>query len=341
MMPATAGVAPGGFVLALAALSTFVLAEVWRRWALRRGVLDVPGHRSSHAVATPRGGGIGIVLVVLGALSALLPPGEFRVAAMLGIGLAGGIGLLDDLRPLPAAWKLAGQVMAAVPVALAMPLQDGLLPWGLPGWLASGLALGLLLLFVNAWNFMDGIDGIATLAAVAVCGALWASGFAAGGPTSVLAPILLAACLGFLPLNFPKARVFMGDCGSHALGMGLAILVLAAPTAMGSWVALAASSAFLVDVLGTLVRRASEGERLAQAHRGHLYQLVTRCGYSHARVTTAYAAWMLASGGAVAMTDAWAGVGGTATALVFATTVLSWWWLGRRFGKALHQGKPG
>ncbi|MGL6291590.1 MAG: lipopolysaccharide biosynthesis protein, partial [Silanimonas sp.] len=300
----------------------FVVAEAWRRWALRRGVRDVPGHRSSHGIATPRGAGAGIaVAAVLGLL--LVPASVDRHAVIAGLVVVAGVGLLDDVRPLSPMLKFAGQALAAVPIAVAMPLPDGLLPVALPAGLAVAASAALILLFVNAWNFMDGIDGIAAMAAVAVCvGVLVAAG---GSPLGgALASILLAACIGFLPLNFPKARVFMGDCGSHALGLGLAVLVLAAPSAESAWVPLGASAAFLVDVLGTLALRARDGERLASAHRRHLYQLVTRCGYSHARVTTAYTAWMLASGGAMAMAES-AGMSGIGAAWVFGVTALAWW----------------
>lgn len=301
----------------------FVAADVWRRWALRRGVLDVPGHRSSHAVATPRGAGIGIVIAAVVGLSWLAPPGIETQAVIAGLVLVAGLGLLDDLRPLPPTLKFAGQCIATVPVAVAMPLPDGLVPLALPAAFAMVASAALVLLFVNAWNFMDGIDGIAAWAAAAVAGSVLLASSGAAFALA-LAAVLLAACLGFLPLNFPKARAFMGDCGSHALGLGLAALVLAAPSAGLAWVVLGASAAFLVDVLGTLMLRARDGERLASAHRRHLYQLVTRCGYSHARVTTAYTAWMLACGGAMVMAES-AGMGGTGAMAVFGATALAWW----------------
>jgi UDP-N-acetylmuramyl pentapeptide phosphotransferase/UDP-N-acetylglucosamine-1-phosphate transferase len=247
------------------------------------------------------------------------------------------VGLADDFRPLPAAWKFVGQTLAALPVAIALPLAPDGVPFVLPSPLAALASAALVLLFVNAWNFMDGIDGIAAWAAVVVCTSVLA--VATGAGAALVAPVamgLLAACLGFLPLNFPKARVFMGDCGSHALGFGLAVLVLASPRIEIAGVALAASAAFLVDVLGTLVLRARDGERLASAHRRHLYQLATRSGYSHARVTMAYVAWMLASGVGMVMAQQ-AGREAIAAALVFFATVSAWWWLQRHFTSHLKE----
>ena len=322
------------FALLVAALSLAV-AEAWRRWALRRGVLDVPGHRSSHAVATPRGAGIGIVVALVAGILLLAPAGIDRSAVIAGLVLAAVVGLVDDVRALPAALKFAGQVLAALPVAIALPLPAGLLPFALPEPLAMLGSAGLVLLFLNAWNFMDGIDGIAALAACAVSSVVVVTAATAALPLAV-AVALLAACVGFLPLNFPRAKAFMGDCGSHALGLALAVLVLAAPSADTAWIALATAAAFLVDVLGTLALRAREGERLASAHRRHLYQLVTRSGYSHARVTTAYVAWMLACGGVMLMAQS-TGMIGAGAALVFGVTAVTWRALGRRYTRRLKE----
>lgn len=323
--------------LLLVAAVAFVVAETWRRLALRRGVLDVPGHRSSHAVATPRGAGIGIVVASALAIALWAPAGTARDAVLLGGLVVAIVGLVDDLRPLPAAWKFAGQTLAAFPVAIALPLAPDGLPFVFPAPLAALASAALVLLFVNAWNFMDGIDGIAAWAAVAVCTSVLAVATGASGAlVATIAMGLLAACLGFLPLNFPKARAFMGDCGSHALGFALAVLVLASPRIEIAGVALVASAAFLMDVIGTLVLRARDGEPLASAHRRHLYQLATRSGYSHARVTMAYAAWMLGSGGGMIMAQQ-AGLEGIIGALIFFATAFAWWWLQRHFTSHLKE----
>ena len=337
--------------LALVALLSYAVAEGWRRWALRRGVMDVPGHRSSHAVATPRGAGIGIVVAVVAGSFVLVPASVARDATLLSLVLMAALGLWDDLRPLSPALKLAGQALAAIPVAMALPLPvstvvmdvpllasavDG--TQGLPGVVEHAGTLALVLLFVNAWNFMDGIDGLAAAAAMAVGACAWmavgAGGAAAGWP--LLGAVLLAACGGFLPVNLSRAKAFMGDCGSHALGVAVAAVVLGGPPGGPSWVAAAGSSAFIVDVLGTLALRFRDGERLSTAHRRHLYQLVIRCGYSHGRVTTAYAAWMLACGGSVAAAQS-AGAEGPVAIVVVAVTAALWAGLVRHFGARVVQ----
>lgn len=315
------------------ALLAFVLAEAWRRFALRRGVIDVPGGRSSHAVATPRGAGVGLALALLAGMGLALPAGPARDAVMLSIAAAAAVGLLDDLRPLAPLLKLAGQGLAAVPVAVVLA-PVGLAPFD--GAFAEAVAVlgagALAVLLVNAWNFMDGINGIATLAAVAVAAAV----VVAGGPATALAGLVAAACLGFLPLNFPRARAFMGDSGSHALGMAMASLLLVSAPHPASIVAAAAASPFLVDVLGTLARRARDGERLTQAHRRHLYQLAVRSGYSHARVALAYAAWMAASGAGVVLFQG-AGAAPAVAAGIVLLNAAAWWMAARRFEKRLRE----
>ena len=314
---------------AAAALLSFSIAWLWRLWALRRGVLDVPGQRSSHVTPTPRGGGVGLWLSMLAALLVAQPLGQANAGVVVGLALAGLIGFIDDLRPLSPALKLGGQALAAVPLALALPV---LLPQGWPAAVGPLLAAALALFLMNAWNFMDGIDGIAALCVLSVAAvALLADD---GG----LAPWLGAAALGFLPLNAPRARLFMGDCGSHALGFAVAVLLLDAQRSPGegpddagsaAFPLLAACAPFVVDVLGTLVQRARDGERLASAHRRHLYQRLVQCGYSHARVSAGYAGAMLAAGGAVYGIDKTLGGGFAAMLAVYGLTAAGWWWLGR------------
>ena len=352
------GVASLLAVLVAVALLSGALAEGWRRIALRRGVLDLPGARSSHAVPTPRGAGVGPMLALLAGLWIVLPPGDLRAAALLSIGLAAALGLVDDLRPLAPGIKLLGQGLACLPLALTLPWPGALGPseWADGGGAATLLALAFGVLMLNAWNFMDGINGIATLAAIALSAATLAGSALAGLPPDGIAlpALLLAACVGFLPLNFPKARVFLGDCGSHGLGMAIAAIVLwprAAPTSAGdadglasggiAAVALAAATPFLVDVLGTLAHRALDGERLTAAHRRHLYQRAVRSGYSHARVAAGYAAWVLASGGAAMAIQASGGSGATSLWSVAVANGLAWAVLYRRAASTTNrEGSP-
>jgi UDP-N-acetylmuramyl pentapeptide phosphotransferase/UDP-N-acetylglucosamine-1-phosphate transferase len=318
-------------VLLLAAAGTVL----WRRWALRRGILDLPVARSSHAEPVPRGAGVAMASAMLLGLALLGEDSDRRAGVLASIALAAMLGLMDDLRPLPVARKLAGQGLAALPLALAFPLPAALLPFDLHPGLAGLGSLGLGVLFMNTWNFMDGINGIAAGAASAV--ALAGLGAAALGLAApgLLAGVLLAACLGFLPFNAPRARVFMGDCGSHALGIALTALLLQSRTPAEAGLLLAAVAPFLVDVLGTLVQRARDREPLGTAHRRHLYQRLVRSGYSHASVAAAYAAWMAGNGLVVAMIEAGTGQGIAAAIGVGLLTLLAWAWLSSWTGRRL------
>ena len=318
----------------LAALAAAVAVAAWlaRRHALRRGLVDLPGERRSHRVPTPRGGGIGIALAWPAACAALalggLLPGSLALAAASGSLLVGIAGYVDDHRPLSPWWRLAAHVTAGGLLAAA-------LAWaGAASWLVL-FAIVAVPVLVNVWNFMDGIDGLATsqaaLAAVAV--ALLAT--VPGVRLAALA--LLAACVGFLPLNFPRARIFLGDVGSGVLGHALATLAcLLLFTAEGEApgllpVVFLPLSAFLLDASLTLGRRIVRRERWWTPHVGHAYQRLAAALGSHVPVTVAYGAWtvlalglaQLASGQGFAIRMAAAG--GVAVSGILAWRLLTGW----------------
>ncbi|MFT4199066.1 MAG: glycosyltransferase family 4 protein [Pseudoxanthomonas sp.] len=263
---------------------TALLAWAARTYARRRGLVDVPSERRSHALPTPRGGGVAIVATVVLAIAWLgwRQPGQAPALAAFAAGLllVAGVGVWDDHRPLPVWPRLLAHLAAAACLVLALHLQ-GMHGWRLP--LAFLFAVGL----VNVWNFMDGIDGLATSQALIAAGAyawlLWPAG------AGWLALVLAASCLGFLPFNFPRARIFLGDVGSGALGYTLAGLAVCASTGGSSpVVALSPLLLFLVDASFTLVRRVLRGERWWTPHVTHAYQILAQ-RYGHAAVTGACA----------------------------------------------------
>ncbi len=271
------------------------VAGTWlaRRYALQRDLLDHPGERRSHAVATPRGGGIAIVLALLVAAIALAlrerAQDVLLTAFAVGVALVAGVGLMDDHRPLSPWVRLSVHVVAGLLLAAAILYHSGNV-W------ASLLAFALALVLTNIWNFMDGINGIAATQAVLVALAL---ALMASGAWLLVCLALAAACIGFLPFNFPHARIFMGDVGSGAIGFAIAALaavVASAPGADAAWLLLPLS-AFLVDSGLTLLRRMSRGERWWTPHTQHAYQVWARRS-GHSVVTLAYGAWT-ASGLAV------------------------------------------
>ena len=265
------------------------LVGTWlaRGYALRRQLVDLPGERRSHTVPTPRGGGVAIVLALLVAVSALAwrQPQQIVLLAAFALGLLmiAGIGLLDDHRPLSAWLRLGVQALAAGALGLGVAATWGDLRLAL-------IAFVAVMVLTNVWNFMDGINGLAATQAALAAAAL---AIVAGGTWALLGLALGAACLGFLPWNFPRARIFLGDVGSGALGFSLAALFVAAlasaPTV--GWALLLPLSAFLVDASLTLGRRILRGERWWTAHAQHAYQVWAAAAGTHTPVTLVYAGW--------------------------------------------------
>ncbi len=285
----------GGLILSLVVTS---LALVYAR---RRGLLDLPGKRRSHTQATPRGGGIGVVaaavLAGLPSWYALDPAASpVRVGAIaLAVVAVALIGWRDDHAPLSVLPRLTVHVIAALLVIAAVLAPN---PWpGVFGWMALLPLTVVLVGFINAHNFMDGIDGILGQQGLFVMLGYGLLAIEAGhSGLAGFAFASAAGCLGFLFFNFPPARVFMGDVGSGALGLALgavaALLVQRNPAML--WGCLILPSAFLVDSGLTLARRVFGGQRWYAPHRQHLYQWLVRVNWSHARTDVAYMTWNLA-----------------------------------------------
>jgi len=291
-------------MLASGTCASALLTALARNYALRRDLLDHPGPRRNHVVPTPRGGGIGPVMAMLlggGALLAVADPQSRSILAtfLVGLGAIAAIGWLDDHRPLPASLRLAVHLAAALATSIA---QIGM-PHGALQWVVIASSTVVIAGLVNAWNFMDGIDGIAASQAALVAVVLLAGSALAGdwltGGWWYVGWLLLAAMLGFLPFNVPRARIFLGDVGSGALGFAVASLLLRAVVAgrLPWLLALLPVSAFLVDAGMTLLSRILGGKPWWRPHREHLYQWLARSGYTHLQVTRWYAMWTLAAGG--------------------------------------------
>ena len=281
-----------------ALLTSTLLTALVRRWAVLRGTLDVPNSRSSHATATPRGGGLAIVLAASVALGMLALAGAIG-APLLWVLIGGGgvvalVGFADDRRPIAAGARLVVHLGAAVWAVFWLG--------GLPaiavnqhvvqlGWTGDLLAVLATVWVLNLFNFMDGIDGIAASEAVFVTSAALLPLTLCGvsGEVSAASLTVGAACLGFLPWNWPPAKIFMGDVGSGYLGYVIAAMVLAAVqhSPVIAWIWLILGGVFFVDATATLIRRVLRGERVYLAHRTHAYQWLARRWGSHRRVTFA------------------------------------------------------
>jgi UDP-GlcNAc:undecaprenyl-phosphate GlcNAc-1-phosphate transferase len=175
--------------------------------------------------------------------------------------------------------------LAALPVV-------GLLDW--PAW-SGVLVLLWLVAFVNAFNFMDGINGISCACAFVTGAAWWVVGDAAGADLLAAGGLVAAAAaLGFGPVNVPRARMFLGDAGSYFLGAWLALLAVvglgegAPPEAVVAPLVL-----YVADTATTLLRRVARGERWHEAHADHAYQRLVHAGWSHT-TTTVFVAGLMA-----------------------------------------------
>lgn len=276
---------------------SFVVTAGLRRYALERSVIDIPNARSSHTVPTPRGGGVGIVLSFLLALFGFMLTGTSQIDALVALGGAGSliavIGFMDDHGHIAARWRLLGHFVAA---GWMLVWLGGLAPltvfgWQVDlGWLGGLLAAVYLVWLLNLYNFMDGIDGIASVEAITVCLGAALLYVLAGLHAFTALPLLLAAAVGgFLFWNFPPAKIFMGDAGSGFLGIVLGGLSLQAawlsPTLFWCWLILL--GVFIVDATYTLIRRVMRGDRVYEAHRSHAYQFAAREYGRHLPVTLA------------------------------------------------------
>jgi UDP-N-acetylmuramyl pentapeptide phosphotransferase/UDP-N-acetylglucosamine-1-phosphate transferase len=310
--------------LPLSLLATGAALPLVITMMLRRDVIDVPNHRSSHVGRVPRGGGLACLLGVLvgllaGQLRGDVPPWELAgIAAALAL-----VGLADDLRTVPAAPRLGAQLLVGT--------LAGLLVGGGLFWMIAGAVV--LAATVNVVNFMDGINGITGMT-IGLWGVV-ALVVARENDSSRLMPLAAAAAgaaIGFLPANLPRAHLFLGDVGSYLFGalVGVGILVGWAD-GLPLAILVAPLSVYLADTSFTLIRRASRRVDLLSAHREHVYQrLVSTAGLSHTVVAT------FAVGLAALITLSW--VPGSAALGLTVTTVLLSIYLGAvRLTKAMRR----
>ena len=282
LLPAAVAVATGVFCW----LATGALIPILRR----RGMLDYPNERSSHFDPTPRGGGIAVTISILLAWIALHKVGLVAssfVSIALGTSLLALVSWIDDLRGLSPRMRLVAQGAAVTIGILVLPSTRS----ALEAWLGSTLffvAAGLVWVWwINLFNFMDGIDGLAVSEAAAICSGLLLFALVGDGAdpaAALLAAGIIGAAIGFLVWNWSPARIFLGDVGSVPLGYlsGFLLLDLAS---RGRWkIALILPLYFLADATITLLRRLLAGERVWEPHRQHFYQQAVRNGLPHSAV---------------------------------------------------------
>ncbi len=337
---------PYSLSLALAALAvTLLTTPLVMRVARRAGALDQPGPRRIHTEPVPTLGGIALVVAVVGvAWAARALPGparELELWPLLGLSLAAipllALGTIDDLRGAPPWVKLVIQAGAALVLSLfgyGVPLLTN--PLG--GSLATGvlnvpLTVAWVLIVINAINLIDGLDGLASGAVLIASMALWWVARTHGDFYVMFVTSLLAgATLGFLRYNFPPARVFMGDTGSHFLGLVLAAASLlesrkgtAAITLLFPLVAMGLP---IADSVLAFVRRLARGRPVFRADSEHIHHRLLRLGLSPRNALfvlwylCAYLGVMAVVLAAVQREYAWMIMGLLALGLVFAFEVM-------------------
>lgn len=269
----------------LAFFVTFTGTWLLIRVAGHKVLQDIPGPRSSHSRPTVRGGGVVFILVFLlctylASLQQWVPVLQTWQLGAIGVMML--VGMIDDLIGLPVLSRLLVQIAVAA-FLVYLPLTQSLVP----SWLLLPLILAAVW-FINLYNFMDGIDGIASLQAISV--ALVIAGLCYWQNDMQLAQLclLLAAVVaGFLFWNFPHSRIFMGDAGSGALGsifVLLMVLVAASSEALW-WACIIMMSVFILDASWTLTVRLLTGQKIWTAHKLHAYQILSRRWDSHSKVS--------------------------------------------------------
>ena len=314
---------------------TAMLVDLMILLAARWRLVDLPNRRSAHALPTARGGGLAIVAIFAVAALAVAVRWPTRAAGILGGGLVpclviAAVGFIDDMRPLRASLRLLIQVgIAAWIVGVLGPLDTIEVPGRSPlslGVLAWPLTVVWIVGMTNAFNFMDGSDGMAGLGAVVVCVGIAAIGLRMDAyEPMLLASFLAAATAGFLVFNWPPARIFMGDVGSGFLGTFLAALPLLFPAQERGAVFLPCMLClwpYVFDPLLSVLRRLWNGHNPLVPHREFLFHRLIRSGVSHG--WTALLSAGLAAGGATA---AWVALdarvpGGTRALIAVATAIL-------------------
>jgi UDP-N-acetylmuramyl pentapeptide phosphotransferase/UDP-N-acetylglucosamine-1-phosphate transferase len=268
------------------AFGSLCLTYLIKNYALKKGIVSIPNDRSLHSTPVPLGGGVAIVITWYIGISILFILGflakNLYFALLSGI-LLTIISLLDDLIGLKPIIRLFFHFVTAI---IAFILIGGLRQLVIPTiefdyrFLIYPVAIIGMVWFINLFNFMDGVDGFASLEAIIICAVIFLM-------SGNIVNLLLVACIaGFLFWNWPKAKIFMGDVGSTQIGFILVVLGIyfhdTYEFSILNWIML--SSPFWFDATLTLYRRWRNGEKLGVAHRKHAYQRIVRAGFSHLKV---------------------------------------------------------
>ena len=261
-----------------------------------RGFVDVPNERSSHEAPKPRIGGVAIVVsffVALAFLFAVEPSTRTFLPFTIGAGLLFVAGLLDDWRGLGVKVRFAIQIVAALTViSFGVTLDHIYIPAvGVVsfGWLSIPLTILAILVSINFYNFIDGIDGLAAGSAFIASGFLALVAMMLGHIHFALLLVAAAgSAIGFLQFNCPPSRLFMGDSGSTFLGFFFAYVAIAGnrlEPEIPVFITMLILSSLYLDAGLTLFNRIVKRENIFQPHHTHYYQRLLSLGLNHKQVT--------------------------------------------------------
>ena len=323
----------------VAAVATFIATPMVRWFAIKVGAVDHPNDRKVHALATPTLGGLAMFVGVLIAGGVAFAMPEFRAlftqtSQVWGIGVGAivifALGVVDDLRDLPAPVKLAGQVFGAGIIFLAgVRMQYLLLPSGtisLSEDVSVLITVFWLVAMMNAVNLVDGLDGLAAGIVAIASSAFFVYSYqllltqvSSSGTAPLVAIILVGATLGFLRYNFHPAKIFMGDSGAMVLGLILGATTVTGVGSAGTPLSPSVSNVFLayfplviplmvlalplIDALFAIVRRARRRKSVFHADKEHLHHRLMDLGHGHRQAVIVMYIWSaLAAGAGLAFT---------------------------------------
>jgi UDP-GlcNAc:undecaprenyl-phosphate GlcNAc-1-phosphate transferase len=292
-----------------ALISSAISFSFWRKWCLRTGHVDDPGHRKIHSAATPLAGGLTVMTgfflpVILGAAGILFwKSGEAQalarelfqyglsrrgtqlIAVLVGAFGMVALGWWDDkheLKPLP---KFTGQVLIALLVAWSGIRITIFIPSELVAYVLTVL---WILALTNALNFLDNMNGLCTgLGFIAAWSCAWAAAIQGQYLVATLAFLICGALLGFLPFNFPNAKAFLGDAGSHLVGFLVAVIAILpnfyseeTPHRLAVLSPLIILAVPIYDLVGVVLIRWRKGQPFYVGDTNHISHRLTRRGFS-------------------------------------------------------------
>jgi UDP-N-acetylmuramyl pentapeptide phosphotransferase/UDP-N-acetylglucosamine-1-phosphate transferase len=312
------------------AILSYIIVIYIRRLALRHQILDHPNERSSHSIPMPRGGGLAIVFLVL--LTCLWVANLVEVnRSVIYIALSAILALVgwrDDLLSLSPNYRFIVQGLVATISILGLGYFR-IVRIPLLGELDLG-AVGIVITFlwiigmINAYNFMDGIDGMAGgVAVTAGLGWMILSSNVHNPFVFWVALSIAATSLGFLVHNWPPAKIFMGDVASTFLGYSFAVLPLLSADQTGDALTVGTLLMWIVimDTFVTFLRRLIKGENVFSGHRSHLFQQLVLGGYKHGTISSLYIFLTFLGG---LLTYEWTHGDQVAPFLIFAGLPLIW-----------------